>query len=171
MRSPVISKDVRAVAVPVIRSQLIGLATLLLLALGPSLATAQARLEREGVVMYWGLVPAAIVSQQHSLEEMHGVVPKDGGQNHHLVVALFYKRDGSRVADAVVRAQLSEIGIVDAPPKYLTPMSIDGQASYGQVFWTAKEGPYRFRVFVKPSDRATEIEFAISAWSPHRETR
>ena len=42
---------------------------------------------------------------------------------------------------------------------------------YGQVFWTAKEAPYRFRVFVKPSDRATEIEFAISAWSLHREKR
>lgn len=139
-------------------------------ALVASVASAQARQEREGVQLYWGLVPAAVVSQKHALEEMHGAIPKDGGQNHHLVIALF-RRDGTRIADAVVRAQLSEVGIVDSPPKYLTAMVIDGQASYGQVFSMAKDGPYRFRAWVKLPDRSSEIEFAISAWSPHRETR
>ena len=56
---------------------------------------------------------------------MHGVVPKDGGQIHHLVVTLFNSK-GAHTEEAVVRAQLSGTGIVDAPPKYLTPMSIDG---------------------------------------------
>jgi len=153
-----------------IRSTLFTLSTVLLFTLAAPVASAQSRQEREGVLLYWGLVPAAVVSQKHALEEMHGVVPKDGGQNHHLVVALF-RRDGTRIADAVVRAQLSEVGIVDAPPKYLTPMVIDGQASYGQLFSTAKDGPYRFRAWVKLPDRSAEIEFAISAWSPHRETR
>ena len=153
-----------------IRSKLAALFTLVLLALVPSITLAQARLEREGVVLYWGLVPAAVVSQKHALEDMHGVVPKDGGQVHHLVVALFNSK-GTRIEDAVVRAQLSETGIVDAPPKYLTPMSIDGQMTYGQVFSTAKSGPYRFRLLVKLPSRATEIEFAVSAWSPHREVR
>jgi len=158
------------IAMSSIRSKVIGLVAMILLALGPSNALAQARQEREGLVLYWGLVPAAIVSQKHTLEEMHGVVPKDGGQNHHLVIALF-ARDGTRIADAVVRAQLSESGIVDAPPKYLTQMAIDGLASYGQVFSTAKEGPYHFRVIVKLPTRGAEIEFPISAWSPHREAR
>jgi hypothetical protein len=141
-----------------------------LLAFGPHLALAQARQERDGVALYWGLVPAAVVSQKHSLEEMHGVVPKDGGQNHHLVVALF-NADGTRIGDAVVRAQLHEVGIVDAPPKYLTPMTIDGQASYGQLFSTVRSGPYQFRVLVKLPRHAADIEFAVSAWSPHREAR
>lgn len=153
-----------------IRARFIGFLALILLALLPTLARAQARLERDGVVLYWGLVPAAVVSLQHAQEEMHGVVPKNGGQSHHLVVALF-ALDGKRIADAIVRAQLSEVGIVDAPPKYLTPMVIDGQASYGQFFSTAKGGPYRFRVFVKLEDRPTDIEFAVSAWSPHRDER
>lgn len=153
-----------------IRSTLHSVSTGLLLALVVSGAGAQSRLERDGVRLYWGLVPAAVVSQKHALEEMHGAIPKDGGQNHHLVIALF-RRDGSRIADAVVRAQLSEAGIVDSPPKYLTPMVIDGLASYGQVFSMAKDGPYRFRAWVKLPDRSAEIEFAISAWSPHRETR
>ena len=155
-----------------IRSTLSAFFTLTLLALVPSMAIAQARLERDGVVLYWGLVPAAIVSQKHALEDMHGVVPKDGGQVHHMVVALF-NADGKRIEDAVVRAQLSETGIADAPPKYLTPMRIDGQASYGQLFSTVRSGsgPYRFRVLVKLPSRPAEIEFAVSAWSPHRETR
>lgn len=153
-----------------VRSNLVRLFALVLLALGPPLAQAQARLEREGVVLYWGLVPSAVVSQQHALEEMHGVVPKDGGQNHHLVIALFTV-DGKRIEDAIVRAQLHEVGLVDSTPKYLTPMTIDGQASYGQLFSTAKNGPYQFRVLVKLPSRPTDIEFAVSAWSPHRETR
>lgn len=153
-----------------VHSKLMRLFAVALLAFGPSLALAQARLEREGVVLYWGLMPAAVVSQKHALEEMHGVVPKDGGQNHHLVVALF-NADGKRIQDAVVRAQLHEVGIVDSTPKYLTPMAIDGQASYGQLFSTAKDGPYQFRVLVKLPSRPTDIEFAVSAWSPHRETR
>lgn len=157
------------VAMPA-RSTLFTVSMGLLLALAASFASAQLRQERDGVQMYWGLVPAAVVSQKHALEEMHGVVPQDGGQNHHLVIALF-RRDGTRIADAVVRAQLSEVGIVDSQPKYLTPMVIDGQASYGQVFSTIKDGPYRFRTWVKLPERSAEIEFAITAWSPHRETR
>ena len=133
-------------------------------------AVAQSRAERDGITMYWGLVPAAIASQRHALSEMHGATPKDEGTAHHLVVALF-RRDGTRIADAVVRAQLSEIGIVDAPPKYLTPMAVDGHASYGQVFTTAKGGPYRFRVLVKLPERGEDLVFEASAWSPHREAR
>ncbi|MBT9508649.1 hypothetical protein [Rhodoferax sp.] len=152
-----------------IRSKFAAFFTLALLALAPSITLAQARLEREGVVLYWGLVPAAIVSQKHALEEMHGIVPKDGGQIHHLVVALF-NADGKRIEDAVVHAQLSESGIIASPPKYLTPMSVDGQMTYGQLFSTVRNGPYRFRVLVKLPSRAAEIEFEVSAWSSHRET-
>ncbi|HUG24496.1 hypothetical protein [Piscinibacter sp.] len=130
-------------------------------------AAAQARLERDGVALYWGLVPAAIASDKHSLEQMHGIVPKNGGQVHHLVVALFDAVDGRRIADAVVRAQLSEVGIVDSAPKYLTPMPVNGLASYGQLFSTAKEGPYQFRVFVRLPNRPGEIEYLLSARSPH----
>jgi hypothetical protein len=126
-----------------IGSKPVVLFAMLLLAIAPTLALGQARQVREGVVLYWGLVPAAVVAEKHALEEMHGAVPRDGGQNHHLVIALF-NADGKRIVDAVVQAQLHEVGIVDAPRKYLTPMVIDGQASYGQLFSTVKDGPYQF---------------------------
>jgi hypothetical protein len=91
-----------------------------LLLLAATAAAAQSRQEREGIVLYWGIVPAAIVSERHALDEMHGPAPHDGGQVHHLVAALCEKASGRRIEDAVVRAQLHEAGIVDAPPKYLT---------------------------------------------------
>ncbi len=150
--------------------EILRLPALFALALLPLLSQptlAQQRAERDGVVLYWGLVPAAIVSEKHALEDMHGVVPKDGGQVHHLVIALFNAADGRRIDDAVVRAQLSEIGIADAPPKFLTPMPIHGQASFGQLFSVAKAGPYRFRIWVKLPNRAEDIEFVIDAASPH----
>lgn len=136
-----------------------------LLAGAAAAAHAQERLEREGVVLYWGLVPSAVVSQQHAEQDLHGGSPKGGGKINHLVVALFDAKSARRIEDAVVRAQLSETGIVDEPPKYLPPMPVNGQASYGQLFGMVRGGPYRFRVWVKLPQRAQEIEFNIQAAS------
>ena len=170
-RNPLSTKrNARAGVVGLVAPRLVALLTLVLLVLVPSITRAQARLEREGVALYWGLVPAAVASEKHALENMHGAIPNDGGEVHHLLVALFDAR-GQRIEDAVVRAQLSETGIVDEPPKYLTPMSVNGQMTYAQLFSAVRNGPYRFRVFVKLPNRATDIEFAVSAWSPHREIR
>jgi hypothetical protein len=144
---------------------------LLLLAAVLNPALAQNRIERSGVTLYWGLVPAAVVADKHALAELHGGPPRGGGQVHHLVVALYDNASGRRIEDAVVRAQLSESGIVDEPAKYLPPMKINDQASYGQVFTVAKDGPYRFKVWVRLAQRQEEIEFAFSAWSPHRAER
>jgi len=141
---------------------------LLLLAMMLSPAQAQGRLERSGVTLYWGLVPAAVVTDKHALAELHGGPPKGGGQVHHLVVALYDSASGRRIEDAVVRAQLSETGIVDEPAKYLLPMTVNDQASFGQVFGVAKDAPYRFRLWVRLPQKSAEIEFSFDAWSPHR---
>lgn len=134
-------------------------------------AFGQSKLDRDGVTVYSGLVPAPVVSDKHALDQLHGGGPKGGGQVHHLVVALFDSTTGSRIESAVVRAQLSETGVVDAPAKYLPPMAIDGRMSFGQLFSVVKEGPYRFTIFVKLADRAREIEYSISAASPHAPVR
>jgi hypothetical protein len=124
---------------------------------------AQERVEKAGVVLYWGLVPSAVVSRQHPPEELHGGRPPGGGKVNHLVVALFDARSGSRIADAVVRAQLTESGIVDAPPKYLVPMKINEEPSYGQMFGMVHGGPFRFRLLVRLAGAQDEIPFDITA--------
>ncbi len=131
-------------------------------------AVAQARMDRHGVTLYWGLVPGAIAEDKHALADLHGGPRKDGGQVHHLVVAVFDTASGRRIGDAIVRAQLSESGVVDEAPKYLPQMPVNGQMSYGQWFSTvARSGPYRFRVWIKLPGRPAEIEFAVSAGAPH----
>lgn len=132
---------------------------------------AQSRLERSGVTLLWKLELADIVADKRALAELHGVPPKGGRQAHHLVVALYDSAGGRRIEDAVVRAQLSEEGVVDEPAKYLQPMKVNDQPSYGQIFGAAKTGPYRFRVWVRLPQRTDEIEFAIQARSPHRTER
>jgi hypothetical protein len=126
-----------------------------------ALSQAQERLERQGVILYWGLVPEAIVSRQHAIDELHGGRPPGGGKINHLVIALFDAKTGRRIDDAIVRAQLAEPGIVDQPPKYLPPMPVNGLGSYGQLFGMVYDAPYRFRVWVKLQERQGEIEFTI----------
>jgi hypothetical protein len=89
-------------------------------------AGAQERQERDGVVLNWGLVPAAIASRQHAIEELHGGRPPGGGSVHHLVLALFDARTGRRIDEAIVRAQLLEPRGVPAAPRYVPPMQLDG---------------------------------------------
>lgn len=131
----------------------------------PGLAFAQGRQERDGLVLYWGLVPAALVTQGHALENLHGGPPSGKGRQDHLVVAIYDARSGRRVEDASVHAQLSETGIDDAEPRNLEPMKINGQVSYGQFFGPATGGPYRFRIWVTaPGHR--EVVYDISANAP-----
>jgi hypothetical protein len=146
-------------------------AALLPLLMWSTPSAAQQRFDRSGVVLYWGLVPAAVVAHTHDVEELHGGVPKAGGEVHQLVVALFDMATGRRIDDTVVRTQVSEIGIPDAAPKYLAPMKINEQVSYGQAFGMDKEDPYRFKVRVRLAQRQEDIEFAFSAWSPDRAER
>lgn len=149
-----------------VRTRFAVMTAFLAVAFVPLLAQAQGRQESNGVVLYWGVVPAAVVSAQHP-GAMHGVNPSDGAQLHHLVVAL-YTAAGARISDAVVRGQLKEVGVVNAPPKYLTPMIINGQTSYGQYFQAVMSGPYHFHIQVKLANQPAEIEFTIDASLPRR---
>ena len=131
-------------------------------------AFAQERQERDGVTIYWGLVPAAIVENRHAIEDLHGGPRTDRGNMHHLVVAVFDSATARRLEDAIVRAQLREPGFMDEAPKDLPQMPVNGQVTYGQWFGTvARSGPYRFRVFVKVPAKPREIQFDIAAGTPH----
>lgn len=146
----------------------LAMALLWLLVALPQPALAQRQLERSGITLYWGLVPSAVVADMHELAELHGGPPKGGGQVQHLVVALYDSASGRRIEGAVLRARLSESGIVDPPVKYLLPMQVNGQASYGQLFGVIKDGPYHFLLWVRRSPQGEEIEFRFDAWSPQR---
>lgn len=132
-------------------------------------AHAQNRQERSGIVLFWGLVPSELVDSKHAQEQMHGGVPGGGGRVHHLVVAAYDATTQRPIGDAVVRARVFDRGIDDdAQPRFMTPMRINDQPSYGQLFGVALPGPYRIKVWVRPPGRAEDIEFDFMASSPHR---
>src|SRR6185369_8854114 len=143
-----------------IAARCFALALMGLMATG-AFAQQQERMERQGVTLHWGLMSAEGLPQQ--IVEVHGGKPVNGGKVHHLVLALFDAKTGQRIDNAIVRAQLSEPGIVDGPAKYVPLMTMKNEASYGQVFGMVRDGPYRFKVKVKLPDRPQDIEYAILA--------
>jgi hypothetical protein len=107
-------------------------------------AFGQARQERGGIVLCWGLVPAAIAADRapcRTVARRAAARWRSGSPSRRRAVDA---ASGHRITDAVVRAQLRETGFVDAPAKVLTPMPVTGQMSYGQMFSVVKDGPYAF---------------------------
>ena len=58
---------------------------LVLLWLAPWQVSAQARMERDGVTLYWGLVPGAVLEDKHALADLHGGARGDGGSRGAIV--------------------------------------------------------------------------------------
>jgi hypothetical protein len=93
----------------------------------------------------YGLMPAGLVARhikEHPERKMHG----GGGSTSstHLVVALFDKQSGTRIADAEVEATVTLLGGTSVR-KRLEPMTIADQPSYGEFFSIGVPGLYRIR--------------------------
>lgn len=90
-----------------------------------------------GISVYLGIVPAEIVKgpPTHSPvppRPMHGRAPR-GPHEVHVVAAVFDATSNARVADAVVTAQVSGLGL-SGPKKTLEAMEINGTITYGAFF-------------------------------------
>ena len=93
----------------------------------------------------YGLMPAAVVARHakdHPERKMHGGAPSPSST--HLVVALFDRQSGARIADAEVEATLTLLGGASVR-KRLEPMTIADQPSYGEFFSLGVPGLYRIR--------------------------
>jgi hypothetical protein len=126
------------------------------------LAAAQdARLSKTagGTTVYVGVVPAEIVKGLSKEPPMHGGVPK-GAHQYHLVAAVFDAAGGARVADAVVNAQISGIGL-SGEKKKLEPMEIANTTSYGGFFDLPGRDLYTIRLTIeRPGQpRPVDMEF------------
>lgn len=115
----------------------------------------------EGVRIYLGIVPAALV-QGHSTtpgnsQSMHGGTPSGSG-SHHVMVALFDAVTGARITDARVKA-----GTGGGPHgKPLEPMEVNGLITYGSFFALDDRRVRRIRVEIALPGRAVPIEASFS---------
>ncbi|QKT04160.1 hypothetical protein HUS23_10225 [Ectothiorhodospiraceae bacterium 2226] len=116
----------------------------------------------DGLVVYLGVVPAAMVEGRHEAhpgeEEMHGGVPR-GRHAFHVMVAVFDADTGEQVRDARVEARVAPLGLGEVRQP-LEPMTIGDTVTYGNYF-TLRHGTYRIRVdVVRPRDGApATVEF------------
>jgi hypothetical protein len=118
------------------------------------------------LAVYLGVLPAEMVqghSPEHPEGKMHGGVPFFARRQHHVVIAIFDTKDGSRVTDAVVTARVGEIGLGQTKKK-LERMVIDKTISYGNYFSMGSPGPYRIEIeIVRPgSTSAVNTSFEYS---------
>lgn len=100
------------------------------------------------VVIYFGVLPGYMVRghpPEHPESAMHGGAAP--GESH-VMIALFERASGKRIADAAVEARVSGKGM-ERVKKPLEPMTIAGALAYGNYFALLGPGPYRIEVEVR----------------------
>lgn len=110
------------------------------------------------IAVYLGVLPSELVqghSPEHPENMQHGWAPS-AKLSHHVVVAVFDTKDGSRITHAEVSARVGAIGLAPTSKK-LERITIDKSVSYGNYFAMTSPGPYRIDV---------EVVWPPSATSP-----
>jgi hypothetical protein len=129
--------------------------TLLLLAvvLAPPAALGQDYRTADGLTVYLGVLPAAMVAGRHEAhpgeEAMHDGVPR-GRHAFHIVAAVFDAESGEQIHDARVEARVPPFGLAGIR-RPLEPMKIGETVTYGNYF-TLRGGPYRIELSIDRPD-------------------
>lgn len=113
----------------------------------------------DGVAIYLGVLPSEMVlghPRSHTEAGMHGGVPA-GKHQYHVLVAIFDAANGKRIANAQVKARVSELALSGAEKK-LEPMHIADSITYGNYFRMPNTGIYRIQVQIRRSGVAQAIE-------------
>ena len=121
------------------------------------------------LAVYLGVLPSEMVqghSPEHPEGKMHGGVPSAKRQ-HHVVIAIFDTKDGSRVTNAEVTAGVGEIGLASVQKK-LERMTIDKTISYGSYFSMGGPGPYRIEVGILRRGSSNPVKTSFEYSHPRR---
>ena len=121
------------------------------------------------VAVYLGVLPAETVqghSPEHPEGKMHGGVPSPKRQ-HHVVIAVFDTKDGSRITSAEVTARVGEIGLASVQKK-LERMTIEKTISYGNYFSMGSPGPYRIEVEINRPGAARPVKTSFEYSHPRQ---
>lgn len=103
----------------------------------------------DGVSVYLGIIPTALVLENVDMHE--GYARKEG--HYHITVALFDSRTGERLRDASVEVEVAAAGLESSRFRPLEPMTIAGTVTFGQYFQLPLKTVYRIFVRVRLADR------------------
>lgn len=113
----------------------------------------------EGVLVYVGIKPAAVIKQHPKVyPELHvqGAVP-NGRNQYYVSVALFDKSSGEPISNAAVNARVSPLALA-GPKKKLRPVYIAGTVTYGNYFDLAGAGSYIIKVEIRQLEKPDLVQ-------------
>ena len=88
----------------------------------------------DGMVIYLGMVPAAVLRQHPSDYPAHEVRKIPSGKHvHHVMLALFDRPGGKRITDATVTVRVAPLAL-GGPTRPLDPMLVAGVLTYCNYF-------------------------------------
>ena len=141
-------------------------AGLMVLSVGALASDTRAAETVDGVTIYLGVVPAAVVRGHHPPDhpeaEMHGGVPDNG---YHVMIALFDETTGDRITDAEVEATVSGEGMAEAR-KDLDAMVIADAETYGNYFDLTGSGPYDIDLKIRMPDEDRKVRATLGWQRP-----
>jgi len=125
---------------------------------GPSVAEPEGSRTVEGLNVYLGVLPAAMVRQQLKTgagTTLHGG-PPPGEHVYHVTVAVFDAASGERRQDLNVRARVLSLGL-SGPEKVMLPMTIAETVTYGNYFILPPNDTYRVQVEIRRPGQAEPV--------------
>ncbi len=111
----------------------------------------------DGMVIYLGMVPAAVLRQHPDDYPAHKVSKIPSGKHvHHVMLALFDHRGGKRITDAVVTARVAPLAL-GGPTKSLDPMVVAGVLTYCSYFRISPSDTTVIQAEIRRPDAARPI--------------
>ncbi len=123
-----------------------------------------------GVVIYLGMVPAAVLRQLPGTYPAHEVRKIPSGKHvHHVMLALFDHPGGERITNAIVTARVAPLAL-GGPTRPLDPMMVAGALTYCNYFRISPSGTTVIQAEIRRPDTARVIH-ARFLLEPHTESR
>ncbi|RLJ20461.1 hypothetical protein DJ030_07055 [bacterium endosymbiont of Escarpia laminata] len=115
-----------------------------------------------GMDVYIGVIPAEVIQGRGLSKEarMHGGT-QQGRNQYHLVVALFDAKNGVRISNAQITANIARLGL-GGSTKILERMKVNDAVTFGNYFALHGNASYRIRLKLDvPGKVVTEVLFEI----------
>jgi hypothetical protein len=121
-----------------------------------------------GVAIYLGMVPAAVMRQNPGIYPAHEPSKILSGKYvHHVMLALFDGPGGKRITDAIITARVAPLALA-GPTKLLDPTVVAGALTYCNYFRISPSDTTVIQVEIRRPD-ATRMIQARFVIEPHAE--
>jgi hypothetical protein len=112
----------------------------------------------DGMRAYLGVLPSELLAPGVIRPGQHDSTPQ-GRASHHVLIALFDAKTGTRITDAVVTARVEDVGRTLSNEKRLEPMEIAGSMTFGAFFSMPGRDPYSIHVKIARNGHVSRVTF------------